>query len=212
MAQLKKWPQDLIKDLWGYETEDVDEINNFISSYDVLLNKLKSGSSKFYKIEYYVVFDEYYRLGFSKSMIARAHNVSRQTISNYMKKTLRILNCFIRTNAGMEYTLSIFPNEPATLKRKRSSILRRNNFNQNHINIFLRHGISKENICHLDPDDIVNMRGVGKVACALTLRYLGDDYLKRYWPNCNRTVKDMTEDEIYAMFKSWSSVVKNAEP
>lgn len=199
----KMWPQTLINDLWGYETKNDEEINSFISSYEVLLTKLKNIESEKLKINYATVFDEYYRHCLNYSEIARMHNICRESARTYVRKSINKLKYFIRSNAGLEYTLSIFPNEPLSIKRVKNKYIRHNEFNHNCINLFLRNGISKEKICDLTPNMIINIPRLGKAVCAATLKYLGIEYLKKYWPECDKPIDEMTDNEIYSMFVKW---------
>ena len=200
----KAWPQDLIKDLWGYETTNTDEIESFISSYDVLLEKLKNIPSKNCR-RYDIIFDEYYRQFLSYDKISQRHGVCKQSIHLYINASIKKLKYFIKSNDGIIFTLQIFPNEPASLKIAENRYVRRHNFNHNHINLFLRNGIPIEKICDLNPNMIVTIPRLGKSTCVATLKYLGMDYLKKYWPECDKTIDELSIDEIYSMFINWKN-------
>ena len=181
-SKMANYPHNLIIDACG---RDVEHPNTYISKFtDALKMRYPTTWEK-----YLMSLICYYNDGLSLTQTGLEMNLSRERVRQMLAISKRLLKSIIE---------GYFPENANKLKFSHVSVRA--------INALSRYGIeTASDILNIPPDKMLNIPNIGRNSIGEIVRFAGDEYLKKYWPEIAGKVNIAILDNntIYQIFKNY---------
>lgn len=187
--KLGKFPHNMIIDIFGKDSANASEA--FIIYTEVLKRKYPDGWEKYIRVLKY-----YYMEGLTIVDTAREMGVCSERARQILARNKHMMQSVSST---------LFPEE-ITVETINASEFNKC-FTVRTSNALFRYGIrNMDDILNVSPDVLIGIRGVGKCMLGEIMKYIGQQYFNKWWPNLANKVdiKQVSDMELYRLCKYYN--------
>lgn len=186
--KLGKFPHNMVIDIFGKDSANAGDA--LVVYTEMLKRKYPDGWEKYIRVLKY-----YYMEGLTIVDTAHEMGVCSERARQILARNKQMLQSVSST---------LFPEE-ITVDTIDASEFNKY-FTVRATNALFRYGIrNSDDILNVSPDVLIGIRGVGRCVLGEIMKYIGQEYFNKWWPNLANKVdaKQISDMEMYQLCKSY---------